>query len=71
MGSSGLLWDMLAYTLESFQNKKRASRSIAKTGFVCVLVGVGWWRVFQASMIVYLKVKRNNFLAAGTPDEVY
>ena len=24
---------MLAYTLESFQNKKRASRSIAKTGF--------------------------------------
>ena len=24
---------MLAYTLESFQTKKRASRSIAKTGF--------------------------------------
>ena len=28
-----LLWDMWAYLLESFQNKKRASRSIAKTGF--------------------------------------
>ena len=36
VGSSGLLWDMLSYTLERFQTKKCASRSIAKTGFYLI-----------------------------------